>query len=81
MDLTQMILHRPCRVSPYHALLTYLGLLVSLTGPIRIPLRPVIARFSRIFENPFFDVCNRVPIEDFVQRAGAVTQVRRCQYA
>lgn len=36
MDLAQMILHRPCRVSPYHALLTYLGLLVSLTGPIRM---------------------------------------------
>jgi hypothetical protein len=42
-----------------------------------LKLRQVI---SRIFENPFFDVCNRVPIEDFVQRAGAVTQVRRCQY-
>ena len=31
-----MVLHRPCRVSPFHALLTYLGLLVSLTGPIRM---------------------------------------------
>ena len=36
MDLTQMVLHRPCRVSPFHALLTYLGLLVSLTCPIRM---------------------------------------------
>src|SRR5258708_33628504 len=29
-----MILHRPCRVSPFHVLATYLGLLVSLTVPI-----------------------------------------------
>jgi hypothetical protein len=36
MDLAQMVLHRPCRVSPFHALLTYLGLLVSLTCPIRM---------------------------------------------
>jgi hypothetical protein len=36
MDLAQMVLHRPCRVSPFHALLTYLGLLVSLTVPIRM---------------------------------------------
>src|SRR5258708_11540201 len=32
--LSQMILHRPCRVSPFHVLATYLGLLVSLTVPI-----------------------------------------------
>jgi hypothetical protein len=31
-----MILHRPCRVSPFHVLATYLGLLVSLTVPIRM---------------------------------------------
>ncbi len=34
--LSQMILHRPCRVSPFHVLATYLGLLVSLTVPIRM---------------------------------------------
>src|SRR5258708_29537830 len=36
MDLARMVQHRPCRISPFHALLTYLGLLVSLTCPIRM---------------------------------------------
>jgi len=31
-----MILHHSCPVWPFHALLTYLGLLVSLTVPIRM---------------------------------------------
>jgi hypothetical protein len=36
MDLARMVQHLPCRISPFHALLTYLGLLVSLTCPIRM---------------------------------------------
>ena len=36
MDLAQMVLDRPCRLLPLHRLLIYLGLLVSLTAPIRM---------------------------------------------
>src|SRR5260221_13170493 len=36
MDLGQMVVHRPYRVSRFHSLLAYLGLLVSLMVPIRM---------------------------------------------
>jgi hypothetical protein len=36
IDSAQPVLRRPCRVVPFHALLTYLGLLISLTIPIRM---------------------------------------------